>query len=59
MVSDEVEAGRHLGDEFFYQFQWRQDERRTYRPIGGFEAEGEVFVIDDLQTSGGQGVRLT
>ena len=52
MVSDEVEARRrHQGGEFFYQFQWRQDDKgRTVRP-GGFEAEGEVFVIDDLQTS--------
>ena len=46
---------RHQDTEFFYQFQWRQDEKgRTVRP-GGFEAKGEVLVIDDLQTSGGQG----
>ncbi len=46
---------RHQDAEFFYQFQWRQDEKgRTVRP-GGFEAKGEVLVIDDLQTSGGQG----
>ena len=56
MVTDEVESRRrHQGGEFFYQFQWRQDEKtRTVRP-GGFEAKGEVFVIDDLQTSRRQG----
>ena len=49
---------RHQDAEFFYQFQWRQDEKgRTVRS-GGFEAKGEVFVIDDLQTSGGQGGRM-